>query len=130
MPYNRQEFETVFSGKQVCQPKTPYKWIENVEEILFSIGRPDLWINQDHIPSSTISKQVKVTLIDQYKQSWSGQLQESNKVRTYFSFKPTHNFETYLQILDFTDAYTLFKFRTANFKLPVELLKIRWRTLR
>ena len=102
------------------QPNVEYKWLANVKQILSSIGRSDLWLNQEQNTCRTISKHVKQTLTDQYKQTWSSQLQESNKGRIYSSYKDSHHFENYFKILDSKDVLTIFKFRTANFKLPVE----------
>ena len=106
----------------LSQSNTEYKWLKNVKNILTSVGRPDIWPNQDQLTSIGISNVIKQTLIDQYKQSWSAQ-QDSHKSRNCFSFKDTHCFESYFKILDFNKAIDLFRFRTANFKLPVEKLR-------
>ena len=106
----------------LSQSNTEYKWLKNVKNILTSVGRPDIWLNQDQLTSTGISNVIKQTLIDQYKQSWSTQ-QDSHKSRNYFCFKDTHCFESYFKIFDFNEAIDLFRFRTANFKLPLEKLR-------
>ena len=62
-------------------PNNNYKWISKIKDILFSVGRPDLWYNQFQITNLNTHKQIKQILIDQYKQEWHNQLQNSNKGR-------------------------------------------------
>lgn len=64
-----------------------YKWINKIKDILNSVGRTDLWINQNTAVNKSIPYRIKLTLIDQYKQIWHDQMQSSNKGRIYNSFK-------------------------------------------
>ena len=103
-----------------AQPAT-FKWTDTVKEILLSTGRPDLWENQFNSNNANIHKQIKQTLIDQFKQNWQSQLQLTNKGLIYNSLKSDHTtLEHYITSLGDHDAMTLFKFRTANHRLPVE----------
>lgn len=97
-----------------------YKWINKIKDILFSVGRPDLWYNQFQITNLNTHKQIKQTLIDQYKQEWHNQLQISNKGRIYSNIKEIHGMEMYFTALESKEHLNIFKFRTANHLLPVE----------
>lgn len=101
-------------------PNSNFKWISKIKEILNSVGRPDMWENQFHLNQTNIHKQVKQTLIDQFKQQWHEQLQESNKGRIYNSFKEQFEFEPYFKTLSTQESMTIFQYRTANHRLPVE----------
>ena len=105
----------------IRDPNSEYKWLSKIREILNSVGRADLWQNQENINHMHIHKHIKQILIDQYKQSWHAQLSQSNKGFIYQSFKEFHNFEEYFKLLDEKDYITLFRFRTANHKLPIEV---------
>jgi hypothetical protein len=98
-----------------------FKWTSYVKRILDLAGRSYLWLNQfyTNIPLNTRAL-VKLTLIDQYKQQWYGNLQSSNKGKIYNSFKSTLEFESYFNLLPHSDALNLFKFRSSNHKFPVE----------
>lgn len=102
-------------------PNHEFKWTSKIRDILNSVGRPDLWQNQTQINHLHIHKLIKQILIDQYKQSWYAQLQQSNKGLNYKSFKEDHKYEEYFKILEQSDYISLFKFRTSNHKLPVEV---------
>ena len=106
------------------QPNTEYKWIQKIKSILNTVGRNDLWVNQQNITNKNIHKQIKQTLIDQFKQSWNAQLTQSNKGLIYNSFKITHEFEAYFKILPRYQSFLLYKYRSANHRLIVE--KGRW----
>ena len=102
------------------QPNTELKWIIQIKHILNNAGSSDLWLNQRNVTDRQIHKYIKQIYIDQYKQTWSSQLIESEKGRTYSNFKNSLELESYFQLLSNHDALTLLEFRTANFKLAVE----------
>ena len=58
--------------------------------------------------------------MDQFKQNWHDQLQQSKKGKIYSNFKMTHEFEDYLTQLNRREYLQLFKFSTANHLLPIE----------
>jgi hypothetical protein len=101
-------------------PNSNFKWLSEIRNILNTVGSPDLWQNQFQLTQKNIHKQVKQTLIDQFKQNWHDELQRSNKGLIYSSFKNKHEFEPYFKILSENEYRNLFKFRTANHRLPVE----------
>ena len=71
-----------------------------------------------------VHRQIKQTLIDQFKQSWHAQLTQSNKGLIYNSFKITHEFEAYFKILPRYQSLLMYKNRSANHRLIVETA--RW----
>ena len=97
-----------------------FKWLNYIRNILISVGMPDL-LNQPVInnPNATKTK-IKSILNDLYLQQWHAKLQQSSKGRTYGIFKQDLNFETYLDILSKRACIPLIKFRTSNYRLPIE----------
>ena len=67
-----------------------------------------------------LHKLVKQTLIDQYNQNWNTLVNSSKKGKIYQLGKISIGLEPYLKLLPLNDARCLFKFRTANHKLPIE----------
>ena len=106
------------------QNNSEFKWIQKIKSILNTVGRNDLWVKQKNITNKNIHKQIKQTLIDQFKQSWHAQLTQSNKGLIYNSFKITHEFEAYFKILPRYQSFLLYKYRSANHRLIVETA--RW----
>lgn len=97
-----------------------FRWVNKIKEILNSVGRTDLWINQNTIVNKSTPLRIKLTLIDQYKQFWHEQMQISNKGRVYNTFETTFIYEKYFNLIPRSDYITLFKFRTCNTRLPSE----------
>ena len=98
-----------------------FKWSNKIKEILYKVGRADLWQNQFQINHNQINKIIKQTLIDQFQQQWHAQLQSSNKNKNYSNFKEKHEFEYYLKSLNKDEYLPLLKFQTANRHLPIEI---------
>ena len=90
------------------------KWLAHIKNILNNTGYTDIWINQNNLTSNHVSKLVKQTLIDQYTQSWHGQLNLSSKGFNYKLFKDSITFEPYLTLLPKQQYIPILKFRTAN----------------
>ena len=102
------------------RPNTQFKWLNKVKSILESIGRPDIWLNQNESASKNIHLLVKRTLLDQFIQKWREDMTNSNKGLIYASFKSEYLFEKYFTILPYSQWLNFFKFRTANHNLPIE----------
>ena len=100
---------------------TEFKWINYVQSILINSGRYDIWIRQSENTSPYIGKQIKSNLCDQFPQSWTAELQSSSKGKYYSVYKNHTNRENYINTLSGPSLLTMFKFRTANHKLPVEV---------
>ena len=100
---------------------TEFKWINYVQSILINSGRYDIWIRQSENTSPYIGKQIKSNLCDQFPQSWTAELQSSSKGKNYSVYQNHTNRENYINTLSGPSLLTMFKFRTANHKLPVEV---------
>ena len=99
-----------------------YKWLDYIKNILISVGQPDLF-NQVLIenPRATKTKNTN-KLHDLYIQEWQAKLQLSSKGRNYSIFKETTNIEPYLLNTTSNIYIPIIKFRTCNFKLPIEVV--------
>ena len=69
------------------------KWIVNVKNILDSVGRSDLWLNQNNIQTFSIKHIIKQTLVDQFLQRWHCNVNISSKEKHYKIFKETVELE-------------------------------------
>ena len=96
------------------------KWIANVKNILDSVGRSDLWLNQDNIETLSVRHTVKQTLVDQFLQKWHCNTDISSKERNYKIFKENVEFEKYFTVLPRYLYLSMVHFRTSNHKFPIE----------
>ena len=96
------------------------KWISYIQTILDNTGRHDLWLHHPARITLSTCKLIKQNLLDQFLQNWNSLLMDSSKGRNYNLFKSDNKCETYLSSLTGTSLHTMFKFRTANHKLPIE----------
>ena len=76
-----------------------YKWINKIKDILGQCGRNDIWLFQPLLNQTSVNKQIKAILIDQFKQDWYSQLGLSNKSKVYMSFKGNFQLENSFKIL-------------------------------
>lgn len=105
-------------------PNLQSKWINHVKSIFEDSGRPDVWLNEGIGLPKCITQQIKRTLLDQNSQLWHENLQNSTKGTNYQLFKDSIKLEQYFLTLERKNYLPLVKFRTANHRLPVEVL--RW----
>jgi hypothetical protein len=70
---------------------------------------------------------IKNNLIDQFKQIWNSSIETSSKRGHYKLIKGELKFENYLDILEDKDKFILCRFRTTNYRLPVEVG--RWKNI-
>ena len=84
------------------------------------MGKPDL-INQPVTinPQATKTRVVN-SLNDLFIQNWHAKVEQSSKGRNYALFKENLSFEFFLSTLPRNAYIPMIKFRTANFKLPIE----------
>ena len=98
-----------------------FKWIDFIKQILISVGEPGLF-NQNFIENPKATKErISNRLNDIYTQEWTAKLQLSSKGRNYSVFKQNLNFGSYFTTLDRNVYLPIIKFRTSNYKLPVEI---------
>ena len=97
-----------------------FKWLNYIKEILISVGEPGLF-NQNFIQNPKATKDKIVNrLNDLYIQEWVAKLQTSSKGRNYSIFKQNINLESYITALPRRVFIPIIKFRTCNYKLPIE----------
>lgn len=46
------------------QQNSRFKWFNKIKEVLYSVGRPDLWLHQHSINDKLIHKSIKQTLLN------------------------------------------------------------------
>lgn len=104
----------------VNNPNIQYKWPKHIFDTLNEVGRTDLWLNQTELRHKSLNFVIKRILKDQYIQTWTASMRNSNKGIMYNNFKTNHDQEKYLTILPHNLALTVLRLRTANHKFPVE----------
>ena len=102
-------------------------WLLCVKKILDECGLSFVWNHPKSVQTNWIVNRINQNLRDKFIQTWVRQCQESNKSCNYHIYKPTFEFEKYLDLLPFCYRIALTKLRTANHKLPIE--KGRYRNL-
>ena len=105
-------------------PNLHSKWINYVKTIFDDCGRSDVWLNDGTDFSNCIRQQIKRKLLDQNYQVWHANPQNSTKGTNYQLFKYSVKLELYFLVPERKNHLSFIKFRTANHRLPVEVL--RW----
>jgi hypothetical protein len=87
--------------------------------MLEQLGLTNLWINQERITISLES--IKIRILDQFKQNWLSNINQSGRLSTYCMFKTKFEFEPYLHIIK-QNKYriALSKFRLSSHNLEIE----------
>ena len=89
--------------------------------ILNSVGRTDIWLKQNDLHGTNRRISIKQVLIDQFQQTWRAQMLQSYKGRMYLNYKDNLELEPYFKILNQNECITIFKFRTSNHNMPIEV---------
>lgn len=92
-------------------------WGKNVKHWLETNGYAQVWMNQGVHNVNSFLRSFKQRLIDVFKQTWHDKISNSERFRTYNSFKDTHLKELYLTeitIAKFRKAFTRFRFGVAG----------------
>lgn len=97
-----------------------FKWNTRVKHILDECGLSYIWGNYDHLDLRSLETLVKQNLKDQFMQNWHATINDSSKCLNYRIYKDKFEFDKYIDILPYKWSTLLCKFRTCNFKLPVE----------
>ena len=94
-------------------------WASQIKEMLEQLGLTNLWINQERITISLES--IKIRILDQFKQNWLSNINQSGRLSTYCMFKTKFEFEPYLHIIK-QNKYriALSKFRLSSHNLEIE----------
>jgi hypothetical protein len=91
-----------------------FSWIRIVNSILDDFGYSNVWHTQN-------LESIKLILTDHFKQKWHSTLQISPKALSYRLFKVEFRFEKYLDVLNDKNRFTFCRFRTSNYRLPIEV---------
>ena len=102
-------------------PALDYKWLNSIKSLFTECGFNYIWESQAFLNVKWLTANTKARLLDQFKQLWSSNIQNSPKALFYRIFKHTLDYEKYLDILEPKFKFILAKFRTTNHKFPVEL---------
>ena len=103
------------------ESRKTHKWISYLKSILISVGLPDLIYQPIIINPQATKTKISETLKDLYLQEWHAKLDSSSKGRDYGIYKSDISIEPYFMTLNKNAYYHMVKFRTANFKLPIEI---------
>ena len=98
------------------------QWIAHVKWLLDSLGMSDLWLNS-HFNPEWFKSAIALRLRDQYIQSWSNDVNNSNLCANYKLFKTSFKLESYLLKLHVSERVILTKFRTSNLLIPVNSMR-------
>ena len=84
-----------------------------------SLGMYDVWINQDFIIPDYIF--IKQRLIDQFKQTWRSNIDRSDKLVLFKSFKIDFDFDRYLDLIQ-VDKYRIMltRLKLSSHNLAIE----------
>ena len=97
-----------------------FKWLNYIKQILISVGEPRL-LNRNFIQNPKTTKEKIVNILnDLYNQEWATKLQSSSKGRNCSIFKENVKVESYFTTLPRNVYIPVVKFRTCNYKLPIE----------
>ena len=97
-----------------------FPWIEYVHKILNDCGLSNVWFIQGALNLNWLNNIIKRILLDQFKQEWISDVENSPKSLCYRFFKETLEFENYLDILNDNDRKNYTKYRICNHRLPIE----------
>ena len=95
-------------------------WASQIKNILESLGRTDLWVNQEHNNNLSLDV-IKERILDQYKQSWYSAINNSQRLLSYCRFKHNFNLEGYLDVIQENKfKIALSRFRLSSHSLEIE----------
>ena len=94
-------------------------WASQIKEMLEHMGLAELWINQSIAKPSLDT--IKLRILDQFKQNWKSNINQSGKLSAYCTFKSNFEFEPYLKIIK-QNKYriALSRVRLSSHKLEIE----------
>lgn len=92
-------------------------WVKSVKQILDDCGLSNIWINQEFPSVPWLVNRVKLSLQDQFKQTWLTSVQDSSKCVLYKSFKTDFVLEKYLLCPSYSE----------NIFVSYEQVTINWR---
>ena len=99
-------------------------WASHIKSILETLGLSNFWTTQDMINQencNSVLSVIKQRILDQYKQSWYSDINNSQRLISYSRFKHNFELEAYLDnIKDRKLKIALSRFRLSSHKLEIE----------
>ncbi len=96
-----------------------FAWLNYVEKLLNECGHGYVWLYQNQI-STFFSEDIYQRLYDISLQQIKEACSHSHKGSNYLILKSDWRLEKYFKQLDYKEAINIFKYRTANHRLPIE----------
>jgi hypothetical protein len=98
-----------------------FKWGSRVKSLLDTYGFGGLWIpeNNPGVLLAWFKRAIALRMTDVFKQTWEAEVWDKTSCVNYRIFKTSHEIETTLLRLDKKHSQIIYKFRCANFPLPV-----------
>ena len=100
-------------------------WLNYVKNLLCSLGFPVIWYSQSFTNTKWLVAAVTQKLKDIFIQTWRSKINLESQSNIYRILKTNFEQSAYMKILPLNLSALLFRFRTRNNYLPVELG--RWR---
>ena len=97
-------------------------WAFEIKSLLENIGLAHIWWNQNEvIPNDYDLKIISDRIYDIFKQSWYSNINNSNRLASYSTYKEDFEFETYLNSINVTRfRIALTHFRISAHNLAIE----------
>ncbi|MCG8049047.1 MAG: reverse transcriptase family protein [Candidatus Thiodiazotropha endolucinida] len=110
-----------------CENKAKLLWIENLKQLLCSLGFSGIWYSQSFPNKTWLIKATNTKIKDVFIQKWSTNLELTSNSNFYKTFKTNFEQSNFFKLLPPSLCKTFLRFRTRNHKLPVETG--RWRSV-
>ena len=95
-------------------------WCSNVKYLLDSYGFSYVWENPTSVNLKAFQAEIRLRIIDVFKQTWYNSLTNSSSLSLYKEFKVKFEFEKYLDNLPFSTRIAMSKLRLSSHKLRIE----------
>ena len=97
-------------------------WAFEIKSLLENIGLAHIWWNQNEVlPNDYDLKIISDRIYDIFKQSWYSNINNSNRLASYSTYKEDFEFETYLNRINVTRfRIALTQFRISAHNLAIE----------
>lgn len=94
-------------------------WAFQIKTMLNQIGMSNIWLYQDRFEINTHI--IKLRILDMYKQSWYGNINNSSRLSSYSIYKHEFQLEKYLTVINKDNhRISLTKFRVSSHNLEIE----------
>jgi len=118
-------YSVIFNDAQQNITYNHRNWASHIKNTLDELGLSNIWADQTTIINQTdqtfIYNTIKQRLLDNYKQSWYSEINNSPRLMSYCRFKNTFELEPYLDFITNKKYKTsLTRFRLSSHRLEIE----------